>query len=714
MEKDKIVLSILAKARQEKVSALSEFEAKELLSALGIPTCREKLVNLYADQEIFAAAKEIGYPVVLKACGRKIIHKTERGLVYLNISSQDALLKAAKEIREKVSQDEIEGLLVQEMLVARRELMFGYIRDKLFGPCVAFGLGGILTEVLDDVTFRLAPLKEKEVQAMLDDIKASKILDYFRGEEPVNPKVLSQILLNLSKLEKIEEISSVDLNPVVIYQGRPVAVDALVTLNPEKMSLTFNKDDIPIVLPVPKEIWPYLFQPQKIAIVGFSRNITHPGYLIWKSVREIGFQGKIYLVNPNVKAYEEYPVYPSITEIPEPVETVFVCVAAPMVAQVIKEAGAKGARWLIVISSGFSELGTKEGRELEKELLVLARECGVRLIGPNCMGICCPKGGLAFFPQQRPVSGTVSFFSQSGSIASFYEVGMQDLNIPVAKLISLGNSLDIGPEEILTYLKDDPDTEIITGYLEGAKKPRNLLNVLREITKPVIIYKAGKSKSGGQAVVSHTGALAGTPRLWDGLFKQTGVIAVDSVEELNEATAAFYYLKDKYFSGNKMAVITGQGGAGVSAADACDEFGFILAALSEETQQELRKIIPGAGTSIKNPVDLGFSSTKKEAFQQAILIIAHDPRVDLLLVVGGAPTFLGRQPFLFEEFAAWVGEIAPQIKKPIAACLVVSSLTQEAYQVLYQHKIPVFGTVQRAIRALSHWYNYLNRLKEGE
>ncbi|KFD41229.1 hypothetical protein HY02_05405 [Peptococcaceae bacterium SCADC1_2_3] len=713
MEEDKVA-SILNKALQEKADALSEYEAKEILSALGIPTCREKLVDFYADQELCAAAKEIGYPVVLKACGRKITHKTERGLVYLNIPSQDVLLKVAKEIREKVSQDEIEGLLVQEMLMARRELMIGYIWDELFGPCVVFGLGGILTEVLDDVTFRLAPLKEKEAQAMLDDIKASKILDYFRGEEPVNHTALSQILLNLSKLEKIEEISSVDLNPVVIYQGRPIVVDALVTLNSRKVPLAFNKDDVPIGLPVPKELWPYLFQPQKIAIVGFSRNITHPGHLIWKSIREIGFQGKIYLVNPKIKEYEGYPVYPSIIEIPEQVETVFVCVAAPMVAQVIKEAGAKGVRWLIVISSGFSELGTKEGRELEKELLVLARECGVRLIGPNCMGICCPKGGLAFFPQQRSVPGTVSFFSQSGSIASFYEIGMQDLNIPVAKLISLGNSLDIGPEEILTYLKDDPDTEIITGYLEGAKKPRNLLNVLREITKPVIIYKAGKSKSGERAVVSHTGALAGTPRLWDGLFKQTGVISVDSVEELNEATAAFYYFKDKRFSGNKIAVITGQGGAGVSAADACDEFGFILASLSEETRQKLQKIIPGAGTSIKNPVDLGFSSTKKEAFQQAIFIIAHDPGVDLLLVIGGAPTFLGRQPFLFEEFATWVGEIAPQIEKPIAACLVVSSLTQEAYQILYRHKIPVFGTVQRAIRALSRWYNYLNRQKEGE
>jgi len=710
MERDKIIHSILSKARQEKASALSEFEAKQLLSAIGIPTCREKLVNLYANQELCATAKEIGYPVVLKACGRKITHKTERSLVYLNIPSQDALLKAAKEIREKVSQDETEGLLVQEMLMARRELMFGYLQDELFGSCIVFGLGGILAEVLDDVTFRLTSLKEEEAQAMLGDFRTRKILGFFRGEEPVDRTALSQILLNLSKLENIAEINSVDLNPVVISKGRPIVVDALVTLNSRKATLAFDKkDDDPIGLPVPKELWPYLFQPQKIAIVGFSRNITHPGHLIWKSIREIGFQGKIYLVNPKIKEYEGYPVYPSIIEIPEPVETVFVCVAAPMVAQVIKEAGAKGVRWLIVISSGFSELGTKEGRELEKELLVLARECGVRLIGPNCMGICCPKGGLAFFPQQRPVPGTVSFFSQSGSIASFYEIGMQDLNIPVAKLISLGNSLDIGPEEILNHLKHDPDTEIITGYLEGSKKPRNLLNVLREIKKPVIIYKAGRSKSGGKAVVSHTGALAGTPRLWDGLFKQTGVISVDSVEELNEATAAFYYFKDKHLSGNKIAIITGQGGAGVSAADACDEFGFILATLNEETQQELQKIIPTAGTSIKNPIDLGFSSTAKEAFQQAILIIAHDPGVDLLLVVGGAPTFLGRQPFLFEEFAAWVGEIAPQIEKPIAACLVVSSLTQEAYQILYRHKIPVFGTVQRAIRALSHWYNYLSR-----
>ncbi|GAB6274053.1 MAG: acetate--CoA ligase family protein [Peptococcaceae bacterium] len=710
MEEDKIIHSILTKACQEKADALSEFEAKKLLGAIGIPTCREKLVNLYADQELCVAAKEIGYPLVLKACGRKITHKTERGLVYLNIPSQDTLLKAAKEIREKVSQDEAEGLLVQEMLMARRELMFGYLRDELFGSCVVFGLGGILAEVLDDVTFRLTPLKEEEAQAMLGDFRARKMLGFFRGEEPANRTALSQILLNLSKLENIAEINSVDLNPVVISKGRPIVVDALVTLNSGKVPLAFNKkDDDPIGLPVPKELWPHLFQPQKIAIVGFSQNITRPGHLIWKSTREIGFRGKIYLVNPNIKTYEGYPVYPSINDIPEPVETFFICVAAPMVAQVIKEAGARGARWLIVITSGFSELGTKEGRELEKEIFNTARLQGIRLIGPNCMGIYCPKGGLAFFPQQRPVPGAVSFFSQSGSIASFYEVGMQDLNIPIAKLISLGNALDIGPEEILTYLKDDPDTKIITGYLEGAKKPRNLLNVLREIKKPVIIYKAGRSKSGERAVISHTGALAGTPRLWDGLFKQTGVISVDSVEELNEATAAFYYFKDKHLSGNKVAIITGQGGAGVSAADACDEFGFALAVLNEETQQKLQKVIPVAGTSIKNPVDLGFNSIVKEIFQQAIINIAHDQGVDLLLVVGGAPTFLGRQPFLFEEFAAWVGEIAPQIEKPIAACLVVSSLTQEAYQILYQHKIPVFGTVQRAIRALSHWYNYLSR-----
>ncbi len=693
----------MEQAVRDGFASLSEFESKSLLASYGIPVCREKLADPFSPAEISRAAREIGYPVVLKANGRKITHKTERGLVYLGIRDEEQLLAAAGDLRSKTDGLDCDGFLVQEMLAAKRELLCGLIRDPAFGPCVAFGLGGITAEVLDDVAFRIAPLTGEEALDMLDDFRGRKILDSFRGEVPVDREALAGLLAGLGRLGDVLGVESVDANPVLIVEGRPVVVDALVTLKPGAGEKAEEENP-----PVPEELWESLFRPRRLAIVGVSRSLTHPGRLMLESLRGIGYSGEICLVNPEIEEIDGLPVYPSLKDAGAggPLDLVLVAVGASLVPQVLREAGAAGARWAVVLTSGYSELGTPEGQAKETEILAVARQQNIRLIGPNCIGIYSPGGGVAFFPQQEPGSGIIGGFAQSGSITAFFELLLKERGMYASKLVSIGNALDVGPEELAAYLGEDQETKIIISYLEGVRRPRAFFEALRKVDKPVIVYKAGVSRSGSRAAASHTGALAGSARIWEGMFKQTGVVSVGDLEELVDAAAAFYYLRNKNLAGRRMAVFTSQGGAGVSGADACESFGFELATLSDETQKKLREIMPGAGTSWQNPVDTGFGSIVPKVFRQSLLVVAQDPGVDLVLVVGGAPTFLGRRLFMVEEFAEWLTELAPAIKKPLAAVMNIPLMSRESYNLLYQAGIPVYSSVHRAVRALKHLYDF--------
>jgi acyl-CoA synthetase (NDP forming) len=403
---EKIILS----AKTGKRSALTEAESKQILSRYGIPVVEEIVALTPDDAE--KAAQKFGYPIVLKGLGSKLTHKTERGLVYLNISTREAVLTAANDI-SRLAVDDLEGYLVQPMVRGRREFVAGLFCDAQFGPVVMFGLGGIFTEALDDVIFRVAPVNEVQAAAMLEELRSAKLLGPFRGEAPVDRKKIIDVILGLSRLAmECPDIIEVDINPLVVdAAGGITAVDALIILGKRNE----KKLDRPPVNPI--DIL-NISAPRSIAFVGASGNITKWGYRLLANTVACEYAGKIYLVNPNNKDIAGRKVYKSLLDIPGKVDLVAVTVPASQVMALIPAVKEKGIKYMLIISSGFAEAGG-EGIQLEKELVAAAEDAGILIVGPNTMGFLNPHAKLSCMGSigwTKP--GSVGLITQSGNLGT--------------------------------------------------------------------------------------------------------------------------------------------------------------------------------------------------------------------------------------------------------------------------------------------------------
>ncbi|MCK9233123.1 MAG: acetate--CoA ligase family protein, partial [Syntrophales bacterium] len=363
-------------------TTLTEAESKTVLKAYRAPVIEEWVVKTPA--EAVRQAEQTGYPIVLKGLGAKLTHKTERGLVKLNLGSAAAVHQAAFEI-EKGAGPDLEGYLVQPQVTGRREFVAGLFRDAQFGPVVMFGLGGIFTEALDDVVFRLAPFDEGMALQMITELHAKKLLEAFRGEQPADPDALARTLAGLSRLAVDHpEVREVDINPLLVGpNGRVTAVDALIVLQSEKTEeQTFSP-------PVAPQDVAKVFYPRSIAFLGASGTISKWGYLMAVAVLAGGYEGPVYLVNPRGGRIAGRPVYPSLGDIPGPVDLVVVTVPAEAVIALLPELKAKCVKSMLLVTSGFGETGP-EGKELERKLVAAAHQAGVLILGPNTMGICNP------------------------------------------------------------------------------------------------------------------------------------------------------------------------------------------------------------------------------------------------------------------------------------------------------------------------------------
>ena len=453
---------------------------------------------------------------------------------------------------------------------------------------------------------------------------------------------------------------------------------------------------------IPKEF----FNPKSVAIVGASKDKTKPGHLLLYSLLKAKFKGKIYPVNPKADKILGLKVYKNLEVIPGKVSIAIVATPAYTIPEILESCGRKNIGCCIITTSGFSESGTEEGKKLETEILNIARRNNVRLIGPNCMGIYNPKVGMAFFPWQKPEPGPVGFISQSGSIASMFCTISMEKGVRFSKVISSGNELDLNCADFLEYFGEDPETKIILAYIEGVKDGRRFLDVAKKISKekPLIIWKAGLTSSGSKAASSHTGSLTGLKHVWDAVVKQTGIISVDGIEELLDLTLMF--MRYPSAKTEKVAIVGGPGGIVVSAADACDFSNLTLAKLEDETMSKLKKILPPAGTSVLNPVDLGFGSVEWKTYNQTLKFLDEDPNVDVIMAIAGAPTFLGKSFFKFDEFAKGLAKTSKTLKKPLVAVMPEISQTQKPLKTLIKAGIPTYPTPIRAAKTLAKTLNY--------
>jgi len=403
-----------------------------------------------------------------------------------------------------------------------------------------------------------------------------------------------------------------------------------------------------------------LFEPESVAVVGVPRE-PRPGQLFLQALLDPGYRGRIYPVNPNAEEVLGLRCYPSVTSLPEVVDLAIIVVPTAFAVPVVRECAEKGVKAAIVFTAGFSELGTEEGRALGAELLAAARGGQPRLVGPNCMGVYVPKSGLGSFPGMPSEQGPVAFVSQSGSLSNRMVWTGSERGLAFSKVISVGNQADLEISDFLDYLAEDPETEIIAAYVEGARDGRRLWRSLTAAgrRKHLVVWKVGRTRSGAKAASSHTGSLAGEAGIWAGLLRQAGAIQVRDMEELFDIVVALRHVGRP--KGRQIAIVTGPGGPAVSAADACEEVGLSLAELSDSTKKQLGSFVPTAGTSVRNPVDVGLVlGGAAEMYRRALEATIADPGVDAVVVIGGST-----QGDDWQKHIDAMGELARGAAKPI-------------------------------------------------
>jgi acyl-CoA synthetase (NDP forming) len=378
-----------------------------------------------------------------------------------------------------------------------------------------------------------------------------------------------------------------------------------------------------------------LFEPESVAVVGVPRT-PRPGQLFLQALLDPGYHGRIYPVNPNAEEVLGLRCYPSVASLPEVVDLAIIVVPTAAATAVVAECAERGVKAAVLFTAGFSELGTDEGRRREAELLAAARRGRLRLVGPNCMGVYVPKTGLAAFPSMPSERGDIAFVSQSGSLSNRLVWNGHERGLAFSKVISMGNQADLEASDFLEYLAGDPETKTVAAYIEGAKDGRRLWRALAEAgrRKHVVVWKVGRTPSGARAANSHTGALAGEAQVWSGLLRQAGAIQVRDVEEMLDVLVVLRHAGRPV--GRRMAIVTGPGGPAVSAADACEEAGLKVAELSAGTKARLREVLATAGTSVRNPVDIGLVlGGVTEMYRRAVEATITDRNVDAAVVIGG-------------------------------------------------------------------------------
>ncbi len=589
------VKDVLESAKKEGRKALTEAQAKEILKLYGVPVINDAAAQ--TPQDALRLAKTIGFPVVLKGLGSKLAHKTDRGLVHLNLKDAEALQAAADAIAQAAGAD-LEGYLVAPMLKGRREFVAGMFCDPQFGPIVMFGVGGIFTEAMADVVFRVAPLDEREAEFMLDEIRAAKLLGPFRGDAAVFRKEIVKTLVGLSRLAlDWEAITEVDINPLLVGpDGHVTAVDALIVLGDRPV-------DVAARPPVdPREIGK-MFNPKSVAFIGASAQLGKWGNMLMTNVLAGGFEGQVYLVNPKVEEIAGRKVYKTIGDVPGPVDLAIVTIPAAQSLNLIPALKAKGIRYMLLISSGFGEVGP-EGRELEKNLIRLAAENGVSVLGPNTMGICNPH--IKFYcigSPCYPKAGSIGLLSQSGNLGTQLMAFAEAEGIGIRSFCGSGNEAMITIEDYLRTSALDDVTKSIILYVESIKDGKRFFKTAQKVSrrKPVVLLKGGRTSAGSRAAASHTGAMASNIRILNAACRQAGVVLADQPMDLLDLSAAFSSLPLP--KGKRVAIMTLGGGWGVVTTDLCSENGLEVPHLSPDVIAQINQILPPFWSK-ENPVDL--------------------------------------------------------------------------------------------------------------
>jgi len=447
-----------------------------------------------------------------------------------------------------------------------------------------------------------------------------------------------------------------------------------------------------------------LFRPGSVALVGVPRGFK-AGKVFLLGLLDQGFPGPIYLVHPDAAEIDGLACYPSLSRVPGSVDMVIVMAPRDAVAGILDACAEKRVKAVVLYTSGYAETGCEAGRREQRRMKEAAERGGFRILGPNCMGVYSPAAGLAPFPGMPRIPGPVGFISQSGSLGNLLINACKPRRIFFRHAVSYGNGCDVDLPELLGWMGSDPEVRIVCAYSEGAGRADALAGALKALAgrKPVIIWKTGLTGAGRQAAASHTGSLAGRGDLWEGLFRQCGVVAVHDMERMIDTLAAFCSLP--WEGQGRVALLSGPGGPLVSAADAAERCGLPLASFRSSTRRRLGEILPATGTHRDNPVDVGLgASFDLRLYLDTLEALVGDDGVDAVVVLGGGVT-----PEMNREYVQGLVRIRNASGKAVLAVAFPGFVSQEdLLEPLAEAAIPVYPTPERALRAYADLKAFLD------
>ena len=679
------VRKILDSVRADKRTSLTAPEGKLVCDAYGIPVPKEGVAKSAA--EAAKIATDMGFPVVMKIVSPDILHKTEAGGVMVGVKNAADVEKNYATIlanaKKYKSDAKIEGIQVQQMLLGGQEVIVGAVTDGSFGKLVAFGLGGVLVEVLKDITFRLAPATKEDALSMLDGIQAHEMLKGVRGSDPANRDAIADIIVNVSRLiTDFPEITEMDLNPVFATKDTAIAADVRIVVDfaPKPPRPRPNHDDI--VRQMNR-----IMKPKAVAVIGASAESGKIGNSVMKNLINGGYKGEIYPIHPKADEIMGKKVYKSVKDIPGEVDIAVFAIPASLVAGALVECGEKKVVGAILIPSGYAETGNVKGQE---EIQAIGQKYGIRLMGPNIYGFYYTPANLcATFCTAYDVKGSAALSSQSGGIGMAIIGFSRSAKMGVSAIVGLGNKSDIDEDDLLTFFEQDDNTQIIAQHCEDLKDGRAFAEVAKRVSKkkPIVVLKAGRTSAGAKAASSHTGALAGNDKIYEDVFNQSGVIRARSLRDMLDFARGIPILPTP--KGENVVIITGAGGSGVLLSDACIDNKLTLMTIPPDLDAAFRKFIPPFGAA-GNPVDIT-GGEPPITYVNTVKLGLEDPRIHSLIL--GYWHTIVTPPMVFAKNMVEVKNAmkAKGIEKPIVASLAGDIEVEEAADYLYQNGIVAYA-----------------------
>ena len=687
---------------------ITEESAKQILTYYGVKVPGYALVT--STDEAARKAKELGFPLVAKIVSPQILHKTDVKGVKIGLNSELEVRETFDEMYNRLSNKfNVKGMLIEKMVPKGvAELIVGLQNDPQFGPIIMVGLGGIYTEIFKDISFRVLPITKEDAEEMIENLKGKQILKGFRGSEAVNIDVLSNALVSIGNLgvDMADYYESIDFNPVIAYPNDYYVVDA-------KIILRQKQDPEAISKAQPDSSYMDLFfNAKSIALIGASPERGKVGNSVFESLVKHDYKGKVFPVN--AKGYPEImgiKAFKSLDDIQEQIDVVVVTVDLRFVPDLLRACGRKGIHNMVIISGGGKELGG-ERAAIEQQIKELSNQLKVRIIGPNCIGMFNGENRLdcAFQGHERmirPKKGDVAFLSQSGTVGiAFMETSDA---FGMSKMISYGNRSDVDEADMIWYLSEDPQTKVIGLYVEGFGDGRKFMNaakqVITETKKPIVVFKNGRSTRGAKQAASHTGSLGGSYMVVKGALDQSGIISVDSYEELTGSLKALAW--QPVPKGNRIAMVTNGAGPIIAAIDHFERLGLQMAEIGDQTKKLLREHYPPTYI-VGNPCDIT-GSANAEDYRFAIEAFMNDTNVDIIM-----PWFVFQDDPLEETIVNILADFQKQKRKPILVGAMGGPFTEKISRCIEDKNVPVYFSVitwVTAAASLAKWSKVTNDLK---